>query len=142
MSETDPQWQRPQPLPSRDSAFFWEGAERGEFLGQRCAECKRYPPPPRPMCPSCLSVDQEIVPLSGRGVIYSYMFPVHPQLPMFEYPLVCVLVELEEGIRLFSNLYECAPEDVEVGMPVEVFFAPTAGDKAVPVFRPVEGAEA
>jgi hypothetical protein len=58
-------------------------------------------------------------------------------MPMFEYPLVCVLVDLEEGIRIFSNLYECAPEDVEVGMPVEVFFARTKNDKAVPVFRPV-----
>ena len=136
MAEAEPKMPRPQPLPTRNSAFYWEGAERGEFLGQRCGECKRFRHPPRPMCPACQSVVQEIVPLSGRGVIYSYMFPVHPQMPMFDYPLTCVLVDLEEGIRVFSNLYECAPEDVEVGMPVEVFFVPTAGDKAVPVFRP------
>lgn len=136
MAEGETKWERPQPLPTRDSAFFWEGAERGEFLGQRCAECHVFRHPPRPMCPHCHSVEREIVPLSGRGVVYSYMFPVHPQMPMFDYPLVCVLVDLEEGIRLFSNLYECAPEDVEVGMPVEVFFVPTAGEKAVPVFRP------
>ena len=55
---------------------------------------------------------------------------------MFDYPLVCVLVDLDEGIRLFSNLYECEPESVENGMEVEVFFVPTAGDKQVPVFRP------
>ena len=56
---------------------------------------------------------------------------------MFEYPLICVLVDLEEGIRIFSNLYECEPEEVENGMPVEVFFLPTKNDKKIPVFRPI-----
>ena len=56
---------------------------------------------------------------------------------MFDDPLVCVLVDLDEGIRFFSNPYECAPEDVEIGMPVEVFFVPTQDDKKVPVFRPI-----
>ncbi len=139
-SQEEIQWQRPQPLPSRNSAFFWEGAERGELLGQRCVECKRFRHPPRPMCPGCQSVEQEVVPLSGRGVVYAWMQPVHPKLPMFEDPLVCVLVDLEEGIRIFSNLYECEPEEVAIGLPVEVFFAKTKGDKAVPVFRPLREA--
>ena len=139
MTAENPRWERPQPIPSRNSAFFWEGAARGEFLGQRCGDCQRFRHPPRPMCPHCQSVEQEVVPLSGRGVVYSWMLPVHPQLPMFDYPLICVLVDLEEGIRLFSNLYECEPDQVETGMAVEVFFAKTQGDQAVPVFRPETG---
>ncbi len=59
-------------------------------------------------------------------------------MPMFEYPLICVLVDLEEGIRIFSNLYECQPADVATGMQVEVFFMPTKNGKAVPVFRPIQ----
>lgn len=93
------------------------------------------------MCPACQSVEWEAVPLSGKGTVYSWMLPVHPKLPMFEYPLVCVLVDLEEGIRLFSNLYECDAEDIRTGMAVEVFFVPTAGDKKVPVFRPAREAD-
>jgi uncharacterized OB-fold protein len=58
---------------------------------------------------------------------------------MFDDPLICVLVDLEEGIRIFSNLYECEPADVVTGMQVEVFFVPTKNRKAVPVFRPLEG---
>ena len=131
--------QRPQPLPGRDSAPFWDAASRGELVGQRCAGCGVFRHPPRPMCPRCQSVKWEWVRLSGRGRIAAYMRPVHPRIPMFDYPLVCVLVDLEEGIRLFSNLYECEPENVENGMEVEVFFVPTAGDKQVPVFRPVRG---
>lgn len=136
MSEEPARWERPQPLPSRNSAFFWEGALREELLGQRCSECQVFRHPPRPMCPRCQSVEWDIVRLSGRGRIHSWMQPVHPKLPMFEYPLLCVLVDLEEGIRLFSNLYDCAPEDVKPDMPVEVFFVDTKNEKKVPVFRP------
>jgi len=131
---------RPEPIPSRDSAFFWEGARQGRLMGQRCAACKRFRHPPRPMCPHCHSLEREEVPLSGRGTVHAYVHPVHPMIPMFDYPLTCVLVDLEEGIRLFSNLYECEPEAVVIGMPVEVFFVPTAGDKRVPVFRPARSA--
>lgn len=133
---------RPQPLPSRDSLPFWEAAARGELLGQRCAECKLFRHPPRPMCPACQSVKTEWVPLSGRGRVAAWMLPVHPRIPLFDYPLVCVLVDLEEGIRIFSNLDDCAPDQVENGMAVEVFFVPTAGDQQVPVFRPARGARA
>ena len=131
--------QRPQPLPGRDSAPFWEAASRGELVGQRCAACGVFRHPPRPMCPHCQSVKSEWVRLSGRGKVAAHMRPVHPRIPMFDYPLVCVLVDLDEGIRLFSNLYECDPGSVENGLEVEVFFVPTAGDKQVPVFRPVRG---
>ncbi len=131
--------QRPQPLPGRDSAPFWEAATRGELVGQRCAACGVFRHPPRPMCPHCQSLKTEWVRLSGRGKVAAQMQPVHPRIPMFEYPLVCVLVDLDEGIRLFSNLYECDPARVENGLEVEVFFVPTAGDKQVPVFRPARG---
>ena len=129
--------ERPEPLPSRHSAFFWEGVLRGELLAQRCSGCGALRHPPRPMCPGCLSLEWEAIPLSGRGTVHAWMRPVHPRLPMFEDPLICVLVDLEEGLRLFSNLEECPLERVEVGLPVEVAFVPTQGGKAVPVFRPV-----
>ena len=131
--------ERPQPRPSRDSAFFWEGCERGVLLGQRCASCKELRHPPRPMCPSCHSVETEAVELSGRGTVHSWMKPVHPPLPMFEPGYLVALIDLEEGIRLLSNLCEVSEDDVRNGMPVEVFFVPTAGDKAAPVFRPRKG---
>ena len=58
---------------------------------------------------------------------------------MFDYPLVVALIDLEEGIRLLSNLCDIEPDAVETGMQVEVFFVPTVGGKAVPQFRPVGG---
>ncbi|MDT5247361.1 MAG: hypothetical protein QOD36_4737, partial [Mycobacterium sp.] len=76
----------------------------------------------RPMCPACSSLDWDTVESSGRGTVYSYVMPRHPPMPLMEYPYIVALVELDEGVRLVSNLCEIAPGDVEVGMPVEVFY--------------------
>ena len=127
---------RPDPTPTRNSAFFWEGALQGVLLAQRCTGCAEFRHPPRPMCPTCQSVKWEAVPLSGRGTVHSWMKPVHPHLPMFDEDFLVALIDLEEGLRLLSNLCDVAAEDVQNGMAVEVFFAPTAGGKAVPQFRP------
>lgn len=130
---------RPDPIVSRDSAFFWEGARRGELLAQACATCGALRHPPRPMCPRCHSVERKEVRLSGRGVVYSWIVPRHPAPVGFAEPPVVALVELEEGIRLVSNVVGAAPGEVRQGLPVEVEFAPTRGGKAVPVFRPRRG---
>ena len=53
-------------------------------------------------------------------------------------PPIVVLVEIEEGLRLVSNVEGVAPQDMRVGMPVTVTFAETRGGAKVPVFRPAE----
>ncbi len=133
---------RPRPLPTRNSAFFWEGVARHELLGQACRACGRFRHPPRPMCPSCHSLEWDARPLSGRGRLHAWIRPVHPPLPMFDEPPICVLVDLDEGIRLFSNLVGCEPSQIETGMPLEVGFEPTEGGGTVPVFRPARSEEA
>ncbi len=127
------------PMPTPDSQFFWDAAEKEIFMGQRCAGCKTYLHPPRPMCPKCNSLDQEHVELSGKGTVYSWVMPQHPKVPVFDYPLVTALIDLDEGTRFLSNIVGCTPEEVSVGMRVVVTFEPTAGGKKVPVFKP-EGA--
>ena len=93
------------------------------------------------MCPHCHSLEFEVVPLSGRGSLYSYAILHHPQHPAFDYPLIAALVDLDEGIRLVSNLSGVEAADIEIGMELEVGFVPTEGDAAVPVFRPVGAGE-
>jgi uncharacterized OB-fold protein len=88
------------------------------------------------MCPTCRSLAHEWLPAAGTGTVYSYALLHHPQHPAFSYPVVAVLVELDEGIRVVSNLVEVDPAEVAIGMPVQVAFAPTADDMAVPVFTP------
>ncbi|MDQ1520307.1 MAG: hypothetical protein QOI55_1380 [Actinomycetota bacterium] len=87
------------------------------------------------MCPSCHSIDLEMVELAGTGVVYSYAILHYPQHPAFTYPVIAVLVDLDEDVRMMSNLVGVDPADIRIGLPVEVTFEPTADDMAVPVFE-------
>jgi uncharacterized OB-fold protein len=130
------------PFPTPVSAFFWEGACNGEFLGQQCGNCASYWHPPRPMCPKCHSLDQRHVKFSGRGVVYSWTMPVHPFPFGFTSPPIVALIDLEEGTRIVSNVVGVNPLEMREGLEVEVVFEATEGGKAVPVFRLREGAGA
>ena len=48
-----------------------------------------------------------------------------------------VEVELEEGVHLVSNLVECDPEEIEIGMAVEVVFEEVNEEITLPKFKRV-----
>ncbi len=127
---------RPAPWVTRDSAFFWEAAKREELVGQACGQCGVLRAPPRPMCPHCNSVASEARVLSGRGTVYTWVIPRYPVIPGFEGTNIVAVINLEEGIRIVSNLVGIEYDDVTAEMPVEVFFEPTQDDYKIPLFRP------
>lgn len=130
----------PVPAVTEDNAFFWRAAGQGRLVAQRCAACGLLRHPPAVGCPACHCLDHDVVELSGRGQVYSYALLHHPRSPRFRYPVVAVLVDLEEGVRVVSNLVDVDPADIRVGLPVEVAFEPTDDEElAVPVFRPRTG---
>jgi uncharacterized OB-fold protein len=126
---------RPAPIVTDDNAFYWEAAAEGKLVAQRCGSCGVLRHPPRPMCGHCQSLDIEVATLSGRGTLYSYAVLHHPQHPAFDYPVLAALVDLEEGVRLLSELAGVDPGDIRIGMALTAAFAPTAGGMAVPVFK-------
>lgn len=128
--------QRPAPLLTEDNHGFWDAAAEHRLVAQECSACHELHHPPRPMCPRCGSVEHGWHELSGRGTVYSFSLLHHPQHPAFTYPVVAAIIELAEGVRMVSNVVDCDPHDVYIEMPVEVRFAATADDRAVPVFAP------
>lgn len=127
---------RLKPIVTLDIKFFWDACDRGELVAERCTACKQFRFPPRPMCPNCHALKPELVRLSGRGSVYSWIRPRHPQPVGFKEPPIVVLIDLEEGFRFVSNLYGIEFEKITAGLPVEVFFEATMGNRKVPVFRP------
>lgn len=125
---------RPAPVVTEDNHEFWDAAREGRLVTQRCRACGTLRHPPRPMCPYCRSLDHEVVELAGTGAVYSYTVLHHPQHPAFTYPVIAVLVDLDEGVRILSNLVGVEPSEIRIGMPVHVGFDATADDLAVPVF--------
>jgi uncharacterized protein len=88
------------------------------------------------MCPDCHSLAHEWHQVSGFGVVYSYALLHYPQHPAFDYPVPAVLIELDEGVRILSNMVDVDPHAISIEMPVEVAFVPAGDGFSVPVFRP------
>ncbi|WP_109527477.1 Zn-ribbon domain-containing OB-fold protein [Nocardia aurea] len=125
------------PLVTDLNRHFWTGGAEGLLQFLRCVNCGLYLHPPRPVCRACLSEKVEVAAVSGRGHVLTYTVNRHPWRPGVEVPYVVALVELveQQGLRLTTNLVGCAPEDIEISMPVYVDFERT-GEVFVPVFRP------
>ncbi|HEV3354039.1 MAG TPA: OB-fold domain-containing protein [Acidimicrobiales bacterium] len=123
-----------QPVTDEDSRFFWDGVRDGRLLLQRCSGCSALRHPPGPMCPECLSLEWEAVEASGRGTVYAWVLSHHPTEPDGD-PRVVVLVDLEEGVRLVSNLQDLPWTEVRNDIPVEIFFDDVDGVR-LPQFRP------
>jgi len=127
---------RPLPLPDPETAFFWEATARRQLEILRCQTCKTWVHYPKPSCWNCSSGDLKPERVSGRGTVYSYTV-THQDVPGYTAPFAVVIVELEEqaGLRMVSNVLDVPPEDVRIGMPVEVTFQPVAEDVWLPLFK-------
>ena len=120
-----------------DARFFWAGAADDRLLIQRCAQCGVLRHPPAPMCGRCGALEWDTVESSGRGRIYTWITSRHPNRPD-EPPRVVILVELEEGVRLVSNLVDAPHDGPFDDLPVIVEFRDDRGART-PFFRLVDG---
>jgi uncharacterized OB-fold protein len=129
-------------LPQLDelNRFFWTSGADGVLRVLRCLDCGTWLHPPAPRCFACLGDHLAPVATSGRGLVHSFTVNVKEWVPGSE-PYVIGLVELADapGVRLTTNLVDCEPEELALGMPVEVVFEP-CDDVWLPLFRPVRDA--
>lgn len=125
------------PTPDADDQYFWDGVAARKLLLQRCADCRTLRQPPSPMCGSCNSLNWETQEASGRATVYSWVASQHPTADDTTSRIV-VLLDLEEGVRLVSNLVDFPLEDVHFGMPVELVFVDYDG-QILPQFRAAAG---
>ena len=120
----------------RGNQWFWDGAVNHQLLIQKCASCGRLRVPPAPMCGSCQSLEWEPHPAGGRGTIHSWVLSHHPTEPDAA-PRIVALVQLDEVVRVVSNVIDASPEDVDNELPVELAFV-TYDDVTLPQFRLVK----
>jgi uncharacterized OB-fold protein len=126
----------PLPVASEISAPFWAACRENRLIFQRCRGCNAAVFIPSPCCTACMSGDLAWEQSSGRGSIYSYSVVWRPQQPAFEPGYVAAIVQLDEGWKMLSNVVECDPSAVTVGMPVEVVFRRMSDEITLPYFRP------
>ena len=127
---------RPLPLRHPISAGYWEAARRHELAVQRCTDCGQYRHYPQELCPACQSSAHEWAPLCGRGTIHSYVVSHAAFHPYWKdkVPYVIATIEVDEGVRILSELDEPA-DQVSIGAAVEVFFEAIDDEITLPRFR-------
>ena len=108
---------RPAPYPPRISAAtrpFWEALRVERLTTTRCLDCGDTTFPPKPICPNCFSLRLSWLPLSGRGTLYSYSKVwAGPEAFGEELPYTVCVVDLDEGLRLGSRLFDAVEPEVE-----------------------------
>ena len=90
-------------------------------------------------CPGCLRSELEWVELSGNGTIYTFNVMRKPGNPMMAdaVPYVLALVDLDEGVRMTTNIVHVSPEEVRCGQRVSVDWSIQLDDgRCLPTFAP------
>jgi uncharacterized OB-fold protein len=127
----------PRPYPSLLSRPYWEGCQRGELLFQRCADCGGVTHTPALICAHCTSRALSWEASKGTGAVYSWTTVWRPQTPAFVVPYTAVIVDMDEGWQILSNLIGCEHDAVEIGTRVRVEFHPLDENITLPYFRPI-----
>lgn len=126
------------PEPDDQNRPFFDGALAGELRLQFCADCHGWMYPVKKRCQHCGSTALEWRAASGRGTLYSHARLKRVYHPRHEgnLPVILAWIDLEEGVRMASNLVDCDPAAARAGMAVQVTFEQFPDGAAIPVFRP------
>ena len=131
---------KPVPVPENIELTkpFWEAAKRHELMMQRCKRCANWIFYPREQCPNCFSQDLEFQKVSGRGRVYAYTTVYQPAHPAFndEAPYVFAIVQLDEGVRVATNIVGIPHEQVKVDMAVEAAYEDVTPEWTLVKFKP------
>jgi len=133
------EYNKPLPTPTPWSRPFWDGCRNNKLLVQKCEECQKHIMYPKLFCPECLSEKLSWVEATGKGKIYSFsvVYSYQPTEFADDVPYVIGVIELDEGVRMMSNVVDCNPEDVQCDMDVEVVFDQVTDEFTLPKFRPI-----
>jgi uncharacterized OB-fold protein len=120
---------------------FWDACRSHKLVAQQCTQCRELRYPAAAICPNCLSAAHEWRELSGRGELFSFII-VHRGYHAYwakRVPYNVAFIELEERLRMFSNIVGTPNDALRVGQKVKVAFEERGADLVVPVFEVVGG---
>ena len=131
----------PAPVPpiDADTEAFWRATTEGRLLFTRCDACGEPTWYPREFCPHCGSLRVSWEQASGGGRIHSFTVVRRGGLGPYAGadPYVLAYVELDEGVRMMTNIVDVEDGDLRIGLPVTIVFHTTDGDAALPRFTPL-----
>ena len=138
MTQGGADYTKPLPLLHGLSKEFYGWCKQHELRFQRCTDCDTWRHVPREMCAACGSWQWEWVRSTGRGTVFTWTVVARALHPGFkdDVPLAPVVIEMEEpGVRLLSSVVDCHPDELEIGMRVEVVFDDITPEVTLPRFH-------
>ncbi|MFQ5709303.1 MAG: Zn-ribbon domain-containing OB-fold protein [bacterium] len=97
--------------------------QRYRLEAAKCQSCGRIHFPPRLVCPACQSRDFQSVRLQEQGKVVTYtVIHVAPEQFATQTPYVVAVVELDDGVKITSQIVDCASDEVHISDPVKVIF--------------------
>ncbi|SMB22483.1 conserved protein of unknown function [Sterolibacterium denitrificans] len=134
---TDTSYNKPLPLMEGLTKAFYDFCAQGELRFQRCTDCGAWRHVPREICAECSSFNWEWAQSSGRGTVYTWTVVERALHPAFgsSAPYAPVVVELEGGVRLLTQLSDVPPSELKIGMPVTVDFKAVTPEITLPYFK-------
>jgi uncharacterized protein len=142
-----------EPPVGQESGPYWEATREGRLLVQWCTACDRGVFYPRAFCPYCpptgeaagtrrLGDTLEWREASGRATVHAAVVEHRPEAAGVSFsggePYCIALIDLEEGVRMMTNIVGCPPSDVHSGMAVTVSWQPLSDGRQLALFRPAE----
>ncbi len=126
------------PLVDDETRAFWTASQDGRLLLKVCAACGAVHYYPRSFCPECWSEDVSWLEASGRATLYTHSTVYMNDLPPFgeRVPYIAAVVDLAEGPRMMTEVIDATPDQLEIGMALQVVFRPLTDDVTIAVFRP------
>ncbi len=130
---------KPLPVITDQTRPFWTAAKNGKLVLQKCSRCATFNFHPKPWCIECGSRELVWTDAKPFGTVYSHTvsYTVAMNFPGWtaDLPVVVCLIDLDDGARMYGQVTDCAPEDIHIGMRVEVHFEPISPEASIPKFR-------
>jgi uncharacterized OB-fold protein len=117
---------------------YWEAAREHRFILPKCQSCDRIFFPPKSVCPECLTSRVDWTEMSGRASVHTFVVMHDTFIRGMDPPFVAAEVELDDqsGLHIPCNIIDCPPEQVRIGMPVQITFQQITEEVTLPQFRP------
>lgn len=132
--------------PIQEGLFEINENNTGHLLINRCERCNLNFYPRRSPCLKCAQDDKLVdSTLLKNGTLYTFTV-VHRALPVYVTPYIIGFIDLkDEGLRIFAQISDCDPDELEIGMEMEPFFdemqmKDSSTNKLICKFRPANTA--
>jgi len=124
------------PQVTRELKPFFDAARNHQLVVQKCDKCGELRFPAAPLCLKCDSDKCSWTPVSGRGQVFSFTIMHRAYHLAFKAPYALAVIQLNEGVKMTSNVIGIEPSKVKCGMPVEVVWDQLSDEVTLPRFRP------